>query len=219
MDESPQTRAYLESLTSSDLIKIADNLGVDIPPDLDRIFIIEEILEAGSPGDEEPEPPLETGPVDLVAVESVPLPKQYSITFIEVLVRDPFWAFVFWEIKAQDKEQLEKSQEFEGYYLKVSPCSAEERQVFMIPVKGDDSAWYLGLTPAMSIDVSPVEQSQYKVELCARLKGEEMILASSNPIKLPCLPRDAGKKDVNPLVSLSGYGDFHILRNKERALS
>ena len=37
------TKAYLESLTTSDLTKIADNLGVDIPSDLDRDFIIEDI--------------------------------------------------------------------------------------------------------------------------------------------------------------------------------
>ena len=39
--EQPVTRAYLESLTTSDLIKMADNSGIDIPSELDRIFIIE----------------------------------------------------------------------------------------------------------------------------------------------------------------------------------
>lgn len=220
MGENPITRAYLESLTASELLKVADNMGVDIPPDLDRIFIMEEILEICSI-DEEPAESQETLMVDTVLIESAPLPKHYNITFIEVMVRDPLWAFVFWEIKSQDKEQFEKSPDFDGYYLKVSPVVLPvdrmedpyltEAKVFKIPVKPDDTAWYLGLNPSMS------EKNEYKVEFCVEMKGEETVVAVSNPVKLPELPREAGKQKPNPLIHLSGYEDFHILRNKERS--
>ena len=227
MEELLITRAYLESLTTGDLIKMADNLGVDIPYDLDRIFIIDEILEISSIDGESgaaAENGAENGLVDTVLVESAPLPKQYNITFIEVMIRDPLWAFVFWEIKTQDKEQIEKSPDFEGYYLKVSTVIAgnpedfpqAEAKVFKIPVKPDDTAWYLGLSPAMFGEISKAEKNQFKVEFCADMKGEELVLAESSPIRLPELPQPAGEQEANPLASLSGYADFRIMRNNER---
>ena len=45
MDGIPITRSYLETLSSWELVKLSDHYGIDIPPGLDRIFIIEELLE------------------------------------------------------------------------------------------------------------------------------------------------------------------------------
>jgi hypothetical protein len=229
MEGLPLTRVYLESLASGDLLAIADKLGIDIPDNPDRIFIIEELLdfssreEAGSFAGKEPET------TDLILAESVPLPKQYNITFIEVMIRDPLWAFVFWEIKASEKEQLEKEDNFDGYYLKVSrlddnPPEGRNSGLFMVPVKSDDTAWYLNLSPAFEADTLWSDQSRFKVEFCAGTGGIETVLAVSNPVRLPYLPElpsSAGKHDAsvasgNELVCLSGYGDFHVLRRNER---
>ena len=298
MNENPITRNYLESFTTPDLIKMADSMGIDIPPELDRIFIIEDLLESASAeaiaenssdsaesaesiidpdqtklyfgksavkkdplsnksedvtgtlgkvfrnednaGNIESQ---ETLSRDLDLIESVPLPKQYNITYIEVMIRDPLWAFVFWEIKAQDKEQIEKTSDFEGYYLKVSSWVAsgdnmperaldkiqektqDKIKIFTIPVKPEDTAWYLGIAPDIENKVSSPEQIQYKVELCADMKGEENIITSSEPFCLPVLygfhagknMLDSGMFD-NPLLKLSGYGELHILRYSERQL-
>ena len=235
MDTAPVTQAYLESLTTSDLIKMADNFGVEIPPDLDRIFIIEELLElssqeqldadefslSGDPDDDEADA-AKTDMADSKLIEPVPLPVQYNITFIEVMIRDPLWAFVFWEIKAQDKDQFEKDRDFDGYYLKVTPEGkpAASAGVFTVPVSPNDTAWYLGLAPAIENEKSREEQSQYKVELCVRIKGEETVLAVSSSFRLPLLHElpsggEAGPWK-NPLVRLSGYEDFHIIRSHER---
>ena len=227
------TRAYLESLTTAELIRKADNWGVDIPFDLDRIFIIEELLIISSLDADTPnqEPEMK----DLVWAESVPLPKQYNITFIDVMIRDPLWAFVCWEVKAQDKEQYEKAPDFEGYYLKVSlkeksldSSQAAFEEIFSVPVEPSDSAWYLGLRPAFTDKASPngqnqLNQNQFKVELCAGMKGEETVLVSSNPIKLPRLPelpnRNGKLENISredQLARLSGSEDFHIIRRNER---
>ena len=258
--ESPNdvrlTRAYLESITTDELMKMADNFGIDIPPELDRIFIIEELLEYASPDfmlgstpessdSFDTEAPSPGNPLDenddssAGLIETAPLPKQYSITFIEAMIRDPLWAFVFWEIKTQDREQIEKNQDFEGYYLKVSSLDAdgngcrdessmqakpliETEKFFTVPVGLADSAWYLGFTPDKE-DISDEGKKQYNVELCAHIKGEETILASSNTFMLPGLYEPAAgknkldnEKNNNPLVRLSGYGDFHILHYSER---
>ena len=245
MEDIPVNRTYLESLTTDELMQIADKWGVDIPHGLDRIFIIEELLDNVSDDDEvslnTPEKDME----DSGIIESVPLPKQYNISFIEVIVRDPLWVFVFWEIKTQDKEQFEKSQDFSGYYLKVSPLEKtkdngetpsrrvdESDRIFKIPVTPTDTSWYIGFTPAGQDGIStepvsgartspPVPTCQYRVELCVVMKGEETVLAASNPFKLPGLselPAGTAKQEFyqKPLGLLSGSKDFHILRNGDR---
>jgi len=235
MEEIPVTRIYLESLTTDELMQVADNWGVDIPYGLDRIFIIEELLETVSEDEEDTGISAEMDLEDSGLIESAPLPKQYNITFIEVIVRDPLWVFVFWEIKTQDKEQFEKAQDFSGYYLKVSPLERsrdngsravprnkdESDRVFKVQVTPVDTSWYIGFTPAGPDGISPDPQCLYRVELCVVLKGEETILATSNPFKLPGLselPSGSAKLESyqKPLGLLSGYKDFHILRNGDR---
>ena len=241
MEGIPLNWAYLNSLTTGDLIKMADSLGVDIPHDPDRVSIIEELLEIASLDKPDGSPGADTQ--DSVLTESVPLPKQYNISFIEVMIRDPLWAFAFWEIKAHDKEQFEKAPDFNGYCLKVSPWvppgektidlgqeATAKDGIFSVSVSPNDTAWYLGLNPAAAEELSLREQIQYKVELCACLGESETVLAVSNPVRLPGLPEMpscTGKQEnggvqeacvgVNELVRLSGYGDFHIIRRNERS--
>jgi hypothetical protein len=229
MNDRSLTRISLESLTTGELVKLADCYGLDIPPGLDRLFIIEELLEI-APNGESPE---EQGPVegswvmDTGFLEPVPLPKQYNITFIEVMVRDPLWAFVFWEIKTSDKETFEKAPDFGGYYLKVSPWelrgnSPRAEGVFTVPVETGDTARYLGFSREGNTEDG--KDNRHKVELCAKRGAGEFVLAVSDPFRLPSLPMlPAGpeqeencKRYKNPLVRLSGCGDFHILRNPDR---
>jgi hypothetical protein len=96
----------------------------------------------------------------------------------------------------------------------------------MVPVKPDDTAWYLSLSPAFEADSSWSDQSQFRVEFCAGIGGLEPVLAVSSPVRLPYLPdlpSAAGKHEAsmawgNELVCLSGYGDLHVLRRNERQL-
>ena len=223
MKASSLKRSYLESLTTHELIRLADGFGIEIPPDLERIFIITEIIdittdyalnEADS-GSAESLPFLETD-----IPEPVPLPKQYNITFIEVLIRDPLWVFTFWEIKSADKECYEKAGDFKGYQLKVSPvdpCRTPQKEdSFTIPVGSADTAWYLGFPPG---------GGRFKVELCVLRGGEELVLAASHAFTVPTLftsspskpTRDGLGDDLyTPLARLSGIEDFHILRNEDR---
>jgi hypothetical protein len=237
------TRAYLESLTTNDLLGIADSLGVDVPDNPERILLIEELLDISSQEDNTASFACESEVSDTVLVESVPLPKQYNITFIEVMIRDPLWAFVFWEIKTSEKEQFEKSADFDGYHLKVSRMQDGNQNFdssldhlkqgykgfYTVPVKPEDTAWYLGLSPASPEEAIGFDHCQLKVEFCVSLGGVETVLAVSNPVRLPGLlelPYGAGKLEMvqensaggNQLVRLSGYGDFHVLRKNERQL-
>ncbi|MDR2109853.1 MAG: DUF4912 domain-containing protein [Spirochaetaceae bacterium] len=208
------SRPYLESLTTNELVRLADGFGVDIPPGLDRVFILEELLDLAAEETLEPGESAFLAETDIP--EPVPLPKQYNITFIEVMLRDPLWVFVFWEIKAQEKDIHEKAPDFGGYLLKVSPLpylqgAGQEAEVFTVPVGTGDSAWYLGFPPS---------GGRFKVELCVLRGSETVALAASHPFRLPKLLNspDMGGGEIfgTPLIRLSGVEDFRVLRNFDR---
>jgi hypothetical protein len=222
MDDSRLTRAYLDSLSTNELANLADCYGIDIPPGLERIFIIEELLDMALGDEYELEEDVEEPVVFTEFPEAAALPKQYNITFLEVLIRDPLWAFVFWEIKSHDKELYEKAPDFSGYYLKVIPLDGgtggPRENSFTVSVGIHDTAWYLGFPPA---------EGRYRVDLCALRGNDEIVLAVSRPFMLPRLlnmplksgeqnPRDLGQVYLNPLAMLSGAGEFPVIRNADR---
>ncbi|MDR2160076.1 MAG: DUF4912 domain-containing protein [Treponema sp.] len=216
MDVTRFTRVFLESLSTDELVKLADSHGIDIPPDLERIFIIEELLEIGSEEEWENEFGREgvlRGEADFL--EPVPLPVRYNITYIEVMIRDPLWVFVFWEIKGHDREFFEKSPDFDSYCLRVCPLGAAadgDAGSFTVPVGISDAAWYLGFPP---------EGGRYRVELRTIWTQGETVLAVSRPFTLPKLisPQNQGVMEEvyrNPLSVLSGAGDFPVIRSTDR---
>jgi hypothetical protein len=237
MDECHVTRHYLESLTTQELTALADNAGIDIPPGLDRLFIIEEILESENDDEKDSNSREETLLEEAEFLGPVPLPEQYNITYIKTLIRDPLWVFVFWEIKSQDRELYEKALDFEGYFLKAvsadeecpgnipQPANVKRPQArgravsdwsFTVPVGLDDTAWYLGFPP----DYPGKDASSggwFRVELGVRRGAEQAALAISKPFKLPSLllPAEA-KTPRSRLADLSAMDELHILRNGDR---
>jgi hypothetical protein len=206
-------KPYLESLTTHELVQLADGFGIDIPPELDRIFIIEELMESieeeeASDALDDPGSAPRRKLLEKRITEPVPLPDQYNITFIEVMLRDPLWAFTFWEVKSDDREIYEQADDFEGYQLKVSEYH-NLQEPFTIPVGAEDNAWYIGFPP---------EGGRFKIELCALRGEEEIALATSRAFTMPRLfnPSEDAVLYKNPLIRLSGIEDFTILHNKDR---
>jgi hypothetical protein len=201
-EETAKFRAHLENLTTQELIKLADHSGIDIAPELDRLFIIRELLE--NEFDEEVSDPLLERP-DLVTAS---LPKQYHITFLEVLLRDPQWAYVFWEIKAQDREHYEHLPQFEGYELKILEINeAKVFESFTVSVGIEDNSWYVGFPP---------RGGTFQIALW--IKAPAVSLSCSRPFVLPRFLNSPGTEEIlaNPLVQLSGAEDFSILRTVDR---
>jgi hypothetical protein len=210
------TRSYLESLTTAELTKLADSYGVDIPPELERVFVIEELLDLEN-DDEDGSRNGEVVPFrEMELLEPVLIPKQYNITYIDVLIRDPLWVFAFWEIKTADKDLYERVDDFEGYYLKIVPLldkkkpSAGQGEPFIIPVGIEDSAWYIGFPPA---------GGRFWVEIGVTRGAGGVALAVSRPFNLPRLlnsPEGNGENFGEPLIQLSGVDDLPVLRNIDR---
>lgn len=219
---APQfTRADLESLTSAELAALADQSGIDIPRDLDRVFIIEALLDLEDEWEEGLNAAGEIALEEARDQETAVLPKQYNITFIDVLIRDPRWVFVYWEIKGQDRETYEQDPAFAGYFLRVSAQSRDAArnagaadQDFTVAVGLTDGAWYLGFPPG---------GGQFTVEIRAWLEGGSVLLAVSRPFSLPPLlsglaegtsPASAAS---DALAILAGVNELPVLKHHERA--
>lgn len=161
------------------------------------------------------------------ANELAALPKHYNISFIETLIRDPLWTFVFWEIKKQDRELHETAAHFDGYRLRVVPLKEDSFQPdtaasFTVAVGKNDCGWYLGFPPN--------GWRRYKVELCAKHRNDYAVLAESNTFFLPRLiqPRLETASMVidkdeeiqslyrNPLAQLSGIDNYLLYRGIDR---
>jgi hypothetical protein len=161
------------------------------------------------------------------AEELAALPKHYNMSFIETLIRDPLWTYVFWEIKKHDRDLYENSVNFEGYCLRVVPLKEDGLQPdmaasFTVAVGKNDCGWYLGFPP--------IGRRCYKIELCAIHWKGCTVLAVSHPFFLPRLiqPRLESTSMVvgqdeeiqvlyrNPLAQLSGIDNFSLYRGIDR---
>ncbi|MDR0319919.1 MAG: DUF4912 domain-containing protein [Treponema sp.] len=229
-NHTPVSRHWLESLSTDELIKLADTYGIDIPPELERIFIIEELLEVSSADEQEPTADLEVAPSYL---ESAALPKQYNISYIEVMIRDPLWVFAFWEIKSHDREAHEKTDDFNGYCLRVIPLNENGEpnpgeNSFTVLLGAEDSARYLGFAGQASDEDAPHEEHlqkgalretcRYVIKLNVIHGESESQIASSQPFCLPKLYNNeiAAEMSCNPLIRLSGVQDLSIIKNSDR---
>jgi hypothetical protein len=211
-----EIKIYLETLTTKELIKMADAMDIDIPPDLERIFIIQEILEADAEIEFEENRLASLYSINpLDKFEIAPLPSQYNVNYLEALLRDPLWAFVYWEINSLDRKAYESSSEFLGYFLHVIPLASKSgdsvAESFMISVENTDNSWRIYLSPDIG---------SFQVKLCVNRKGLNEVIISSREIHVPVAldPSDKAVRNSQnfPLLSLSGMEEFEILRNIDK---
>jgi len=212
----PVTRHWLESLSTDQLIRLADSYGIDIPPGLERIFIIEEILDITSLYKQETADDIE---VNDSYSETAALPSQYNISYVEVIIRDPLWVFAFWEIKKHDRELHENADNFNGYCLRVIPLDKTGKEKnpnenpFTVSVDAEDCGRYLGI-----VEHSAQNSDSYVIQLCVNRGDVLLQLAVSQPFSLP-KPYDndiIADMSRNPLIRLSGARDLSIIKNTDR---
>lgn len=221
MDNEQINCAYLESLAFSDLVKLADEYGIDVPQDLDRRFLIAELLEIAQEesnrndlqmiiSDEEENPENQN--------LNLNLPKNYNETQIAGILRNPAWLFVFWNISVADDAKIKSK----NSSIKIRVCSYE---------KIDDTA------PCDSFEVQPADeiQEQYillpkgikflKAELISAAPGFSDVLAVSSVISVPETSfriknlNFGEENDFSPILQLSGIKDVIIEHYKNHRQS
>jgi len=186
METENINRTYLESLSFSDLSKLADEYGVDVPENLDRRFLIAELLDLVEEDNFSSDDMIVS--TDASIDDSDILPQSYNETQISCVLRNPAWAFVFWNISEND-----------NYLLKSLP-----EYTLMLRVCALPSA--LDFTPieAFEINITTNQQEQYillpagerfiRLELVYISGNNRKVLAFSPVVEIP-----QGAKFINEL--------------------
>ncbi|GMO60942.1 MAG: DUF4912 domain-containing protein [Termitinemataceae bacterium] len=236
---------YLQRFSTPELIALAERFGFDVEPDMDRLFIIEELLEYApclniyqeeqltvTTHDFDASMMAGEGPCDLECPLPADLPKQYNVTYIDTLIRDPVWIFVFWEIRHVDKKQIEKQEYFENFFIRVRlhqcKLDREFRNLFTVSIDTSDTSRYLHFPPdgPCRTICQQKSDSAFQVELCAQFgKGtgsppDVQVLATSPSFRLPKTLEIPGENEDllkhNKLIRLSGLDELPVLRNTDR---
>ena len=234
------SRQTLESMSTSELLKLSVEYGIDFPDDLERCFLIEELLDA----QKENTPPVdpndgmliedESTDDDVVSKKDIPkgkrirrsakserkckylrgdLPLSYNKNTIDAVLRNPAWLFVFWDIKEAVVEALSSDPAFQSLFLHVSFFDSPEDEIHE-----DFFDLKTPLCPGERYVMVVAGKRFVKVDLAASFADREPdLFASTRIIEIPLendMVRGAipgHKTTFPPLVELSGIK--HILHD------
>lgn len=222
----------LTVLSDEALLSLAEKMGIIVPPELERSFLIEALLEAF---EEDSEDRMESGDASVrmeeakfcgsetddldSSLDTEPrVETRYNETMVRLLVRDTSWAFAFWDVNDDERAALlaeASGQGLPGYFLRVMEDNGKDPsrglEHFDIPVGDSDLQWYINL---------PQPDSRYRIDLCCRLNGKIHVLAKSNVVHTPrgALAEESYAIDVKTaeLLALSGFGELDISMSDDR---
>ncbi|BDC96255.1 DUF4912 domain-containing protein [Treponema saccharophilum] len=231
MESKLLSRSYLETLSSADLVSLAETYGIDIPDDLSRKFVIGELLEfaeemAQDNGEESrltdiqelSDEESESIPESLKSAlrndgsDDAGLPFSFNETEIGVVFKNPVWLYVYWDIKASDLRRLGDDIDFEKFVVRVSYFDAFDSksptESFDVQVSENDRDKFIMLSANKP---SSSGKRFVRVDLVAAYSdGKTDNLAISKKTALPCGSELLGNarpgRDVElpPVMELSG---------------
>jgi hypothetical protein len=221
------TRERLEKLSLESLHEVARREDLDIPDGADTATVIELILEAYEEDREEREA-LNSHPISLekkkyaltrdedyrhTGEDTVVLPEQYNESRIVLLLRDPAWAFAYWDLRETDVKKFKAEPGFGGLFLRVHEISGpvftghNSVDFFDIPIQLSDMRWYINL---------PKQGTNYCIQLLYMKFGVPQVIVHSNVIQVPrgSVSEDWARGDsIDPydmLIALSGLENLGI---------
>jgi hypothetical protein len=218
----------LNGLSIEALYALAEKMALDLPPSLERIFVVEAILEAFEEDNEDrkasgdaaihiEEKKFSGSELDEIdaSLDAAPcIARRYNETVIHCIPRDPEWAFAFWDVKDEDVDALCAAEGFSGFFLRVIRSALHDGKPVMsfeIPVGDEDDHWYIHL---------PEQDSYYRLDLCMRCGSKSKVIAHSNVIRTPrALLADALddlESDAAALAALSGLDHLKIQNPPDR---
>lgn len=209
MEDREITRAFLETLSFSDLVKVVDEYGIDVPEDLNRTFLIGEILEVVSDMDNSMhQQEMIISDDEYVAEENEIGVRSYNITEVQIMLRNPAWAFVYWNISDSDRISLDKAF-ISQMMLRISSFSEKDQikpdDFFDIQISKDDDGQYVLL---------PAGKKFFRIDLLFNIDGIIDILSSSKVLEMPVGAevlsdmRPGRNEDVSEIMKLSGYSEM-----------
>ncbi len=202
-------RAYLESIPFSELLKIADSLGIDIPENLNRNFLIGEMLDSSEENKKvSTEFEIDISEKELLAEKEELSMRSCNSTEVQIVLRNPAWAYVYWNISDSDRTSLEKAF-VSQMMIRVSSFSEKEQikpdEYCDFNISKEDSGQYVLL---------PAGKKFFRVDLLFNLDGIIDILSSSVTFEMPKGSpllsdiRPGRENDFSPIMALSGIKEL-----------
>ncbi len=207
------------------LLRMADNYGAEVPENVTRDELEEIVAEAV----EEWQLEHQSGNNDSVrmeetkydvqaiveleprAADEIELPESYNETRIVLMLRDPSWAFAYWDLREQDRREFQHTEDSHGLILRVYSMDDEAtglddaRQQFDIPVTFLDSRWYINL---------PDQEALYRIALVGVTDTVERQLAVSNAIEVPrgtiADPVGEGERARDAIIAQTGIHELDL---------
>lgn len=205
-------RRRLEELSPEALLMVASRNGLELDPDLERDQLVEELLEIIAENREEQRRNNSStvriqqtkyvllhedeSPSPRPSLEDNELPAGYEINRIVLMLRDPHWAYTYWDLSSAKRAAYQDSPRFDGLFLRVLELAGDEeqelriRESFEIPVQLADSSWYIYL---------PHQAASYRIQLVARNNHRRELLAVSNRIYAPRARIPVDPADIDPV--------------------
>jgi hypothetical protein len=223
------TKERLQNLSLEALQEIASRVEISFYQNIDRETLVEHILDAQEEDKSEREnsnnAAMRVKEKKFVIVkddeeksegpDEFPLSESYNETKITLLLRDPLWAFAYWDFKFADVEKIQ-SNPGSNLYIRVFQVDSENIRKkhangpFEIPVKLTDRKWYINL---------PTTGVRYSAVLIVRYRQKERVLCSSNTIDSPKISIDptnntSADKSFYSILAVSGLQDSNDFSEK-----
>ena len=216
MGKKDISRENLERLSYNELKNIADEYSIDVPESFNRNFLIGEILEFAEETENEDDSS------EMIFVDDEPcskteddvIPRSYNSTEVEIILRNPAWAYIYWNISDADRRSLDEAF-ISDMQIRVNSFSERDQvkpdEFFDISISKDDVGQYFLL---------PQGRKFFRVDLLFNLDGIIDILDSSDvfemPTGTPLLAESHPGKDDNlsAIMKLSGMEELLLQQYK-----
>jgi uncharacterized protein len=185
--EDLMTRERLRTMPLEELAALARSAGLEPSEDLPAEELIELVLEGyeemrqereegNNPSVRVEEAKFEMGDEEALGAgaEGPAIPQRYNETRAVLMVRDPHWAFAYWDVEDAQASRARRDTGFEQLVLRVQDL--QPASSFDIPIQWSDSSWYIYL---------PNQDADYLLELGYLDSGKFRLLARSNPVHTP----------------------------------
>ena len=210
------TKESLQSIPLEELVALARQEGYEEGGVADRStlteFILENLKDRAREKERENSPSIrveeskyqitDPEPKEQAGADIYPIADRYNHTKIVFMVRDPHWAFAYWDIDSKTYEKLPDKEESHQLILRVYETesirtpSPGKPPFFDIPIQLVDSSWYIYL---------PNQDCSYSLELGIVSDERYSCLARSNPIRTP---REGVAEDQDYALDLNS--DFNV---------
>ncbi len=179
-------RDRLRTMPLEELVALARSTGLEPAENLGAEELIELVLEGyremreereegNNPSVRVEEAKFEVGEEEVPApIEGPQLSQRYNETRAVLMVRDPHWAYAYWDVEDAQAARARKDAGFEQLVLRVQDL--QPASSFDIPIQWSDFSWYIYL---------PNQDADYLLELGYLASGKFRLLARSNTVHTP----------------------------------